>query len=181
MLNLRHCLLATASVLALASLPDLCAQTASPSASPSASATPAMTNRDFLWLQLPGGDFLIKLSNISTLSTHEYVVDGAARVYEANIGTFGSELARFYYIEPNVPQAPDGIGQSTINFAKAKIDEAMERTETSDVWRKVTKNYPTTTHAHTVEYRLASRDQLNRLFDIVQNAMMSGRGGRFKP
>jgi len=34
------------------------------------------------------------------LSTHEYVVDGAARFTEFTIGTTGAVVARFYYIEP---------------------------------------------------------------------------------
>jgi len=38
------------------------------------------------------------------------------------------------------------------------------------VWQKVVKNYPTTTHAHTVEYRLETLDQLNRVQKSLEAA-----------
>ena len=40
----------------------------------------------------------------------------------------------------------------------------FDRTGQGDVWKKVVKNYPATTHARTVEYRLTSREQLNKIF-----------------
>lgn len=175
MLNLRHCLLATVSALVLASSTAVHAQTPSPTPDSDTNSS------DFWTIEFPGGTYVVKTSAIVSLSTQEYVVDNAARVVELNISTSGSELLRAYYIEPNVPNSPNGIGQSTLNFAKEKISEAMERTDTADVWRKVVKNYPTTTHARTIEYRLASREQVESLFKNLQRALKNGRGGRFKP
>jgi hypothetical protein len=34
----------------------------------------------------------------------------------------------------------------------------------------VVKSYPTTTHARTVEYRLQSREELNKIFDAADEA-----------
>jgi len=46
----------------------------------------------------------------------------------------------------------------------------------------VTKTYPTTTHAHTIEYRLESREALERLFNNVTRAWSNGRArGVFRP
>jgi hypothetical protein len=53
--------------------------------------------------------------------------------------------------------------------------------ETDDVRTKVVKSYPTTTHAHTVEYRLVDRESLNKLFDSIEEAWLNGRAGSFKP
>ncbi len=177
MINLRLCLLATALALLVAGAPGVHAQTPAPSASPDAD-----TDSSPFWtIEFPGGTYIVRLSAVNSLSTHEYVVDNTARVVELNISASDSDLLRVYYIEPNVPQTPDGIGQSVVNLAKERLDEATNRTNTSDIWRKVIKNYPATTHAHTVEYRLATREQLDSLFKNLQRALKNGRGGRFKP
>ncbi|PTX98202.1 hypothetical protein DB345_05040 [Spartobacteria bacterium LR76] len=176
MLTLRHCLLlAIALALVLADPASVRAQTPTPTPDADTNAS------DFWTIEFPGGTYVVRIASIVSVSTQEYVVDNAARVVELNISTSGSELLRAYYIEPNVPQAPGGIGQSTVNFAKEKIAEALDRTDTGDVWRKVVKNYPTTTHARTIEYRLASREQVDALFKNLQRALKNGRGGRFKP
>lgn len=133
------------------------------------------------WLaELPGGQYRVAVGAIASVSLHEYVVDNTARVTEVNIDTRGTTQVRFYFIEPNVPQAPNGIGQSTLNFAEEKVKEAMDRTGTDDIWKKVVKNYPTTTHAHTVEYRLPSKDSLKKLFDSAENSWLQQQSGSFK-
>lgn len=132
--------------------------------------------------QFPTGTYMVKLSAISSVSKHQYIVDGAAKVTEVSIGTSGSEQARFYYIEPNTPKAPDGIGQSVINAAQEAAQEATQRVPGSDqVTQAVVKNYPTTTHAHTVEYRVTSVDTLEKIFTSVRNALLDNRGTTFKP
>jgi len=130
---------------------------------------------------LDGGKYVVNVADISFVSIHEYVVDNSARVSEVNIATSGSALVRFYFIEPNIPQAPSGIGQSTLNFAQEKAQEALDRTKTDDIWKKVVKNYPTSTHAHTVEFRLSSKDSLRKLFDSAEQSWLQQRAGRFKP
>ena len=47
-------------------------------------------------------------------------------------------------------------------------------------WQKVIKTYPTTTHAHTVEYRLASKSDLQNLRQSLEQAWTTGRGANFK-
>jgi hypothetical protein len=130
--------------------------------------------------QLPGGTFVVALSAITSVSSHEYVVDNSARVTEVTVATTGSLIGRFYFLEPNVPDAPGGIGQSAITFMQDKLNEGAERTGT-DVWKKVVKSYPTSTHAHTVEYRIDSKEVLQKLFKNVETAWLRGRGDTFKP
>ena len=55
-------------------------------------------------------------------------------------------------------------------------ENAAERTGTDKVWKKVQKDYPIATHAHTVEYRLQSRDDLAAIHASVKAAWMTGRG-----
>jgi hypothetical protein len=146
-----------------------------------ASPTPDQLRRGIWRAELPGGAYLVRLSAITSVSLHEYIVDGAARVAEVNIATSGSELARFYYIEPYPPKPPVAAGQKALSTIEDKAKEASARLETSDLRAKVVKSYPTTTHAHTVEYRLSDRESLNKLFNSIEDAWLSGRAGSFKP
>ncbi|HRJ71092.1 MAG TPA: hypothetical protein PLS03_02640 [Terrimicrobiaceae bacterium] len=154
-------------------LGSLCAQEASP--------TPGQLRRGIWTAELPGGTYVVRLSAITSVSIHEYVVDGSARVSEVNVGTIGSELVRFYFIEPNIPQTPNGIGQSAVELAKDRAKEVISRAGADDVWQKVAKNYPTTTHARTVEYRLADKETLKKLFESVQDSWVNNRAATFKP
>jgi len=120
--------------------------------------------------ELPGGVFMVSLPTISLVSTHEYIVDGAARVTELTVATNTAVVARFYYIEPMSPQSPVGAGQSILEKAQQVTKEAAARTGVENVWQKVIKNYPTTTHAHTVEYRLENIDQLQRIQKSLEAA-----------
>ena len=119
--------------------------------------------------KLPGGIYEVAVRAIVAVSSHEYLVDGIARVTEVNIDTTGSVLARFYFLEPTTPVAPLGIGQSTADKAQELLKQAAEKTG-QDVWKKVVKNYPTTTHARTVEYRLAEKADLNKIYEAAEEA-----------
>ena len=143
--------------------------------------TPEQLRRGIWRAELPGGEYIVRLSAIASVSLHEYVVDGAARVAEVNISTSGSQLARFYFIEPYPPKAPVSAGQKVLSVIENKAKEVSERVETGDARTKVIKSYPTTTHSHTVEYRLVDRESLNRLFDSIEEAWLNGRAGSFKP
>ncbi len=124
----------------------------------------------------PGGTYFVKMATIDSVSMHDYIVDGLANVTELTIATTSSEVARFYYLEPIVPQSPVGVGQSLIDKAQEKLDEALQRTGQTGVWHRVVKNYPTTTHAHTIEYRVEKKEQLNTLYNAFLNRWLRGQG-----
>jgi hypothetical protein len=161
---------------ALLWLPVIAAgQSPSPSAAPSASPSPS---RIPMWrCDLPGGTYEVAVRSIISVSTHEYVVDGVARVTEMNIDTPGNVEVRFYYIEPNAPASPLGIGQATLDRVQelAKEAEGEASPGAQPPWEKVVKNYPTTTHAHTVEYRLDSKDDVQALFNSADQAFRTGQ------
>ena len=119
--------------------------------------------------KLPGGTYEVAVRSIVAVTSHEYLVDGVARVTEVNIDTGGSLLARFYYLEPTTPNSPLGLGQATLDKAQELLKQAAEKTG-QDVWKKVVKNYPTTTHSRTVEYRVVEKDQLNKIYEAAEEA-----------
>jgi hypothetical protein len=143
---------------------------AGPATTPDPNATPAPTNIAMWKCTLPGGTYEVAVRSIVSVSTHEFIVDNAARVTEVNIDTFGNTVARFYYLEPITAQSPLGIGQSGIDKLHELAQEVSSRVGLEEVWKKVSKSYPTSTHAHTVEYRLDSKDEITQLFTSAETA-----------
>lgn len=130
--------------------------------------------------ELPGGKFMVPLDAITSISQSQYVVDGNARVTEVSIGTTGSVQGRFYYLEPYTPQSPLAIGQTQIDKLREKVDEVVDRVSENDPNTMVLKNYPTTTHAHTIEFRLTSLNNLKKLYSSLETALRSQKDTRFK-
>lgn len=160
-------------LLALALLPlALFAQT--PNQPPTTTAT--ASNIVLFRAKLPGGTYEVAVRSIVAVTSHEYLVDGIARVTEVNIDTTGSLLARFYFLEPIVPNSPLGIGQATMDKAQELLKQAAEKTG-QDVWKKVVKNYPTTTHARTVEYRVVEKADLNKIYEAAEEAFRLQKNG----
>jgi hypothetical protein len=149
----------------------------------SASPTPGSTSRpDALWqCTLPGGVYLVALRSIASISTHEYIVDGAARVTEVTVATNSSVEARFYYLEPVTPSSASTlVPTSALTVLTQHAQDTVNSQASSEsVWQKVVKTYPTTTHAHTVEYRLESKDNLQALYSSLQQSWTTGKGVNF--
>jgi hypothetical protein len=134
------------------------------------SSTPAPTNILMWRCNLPGGSYSVALRAMVSVSSHEYLVDGVARVTEVNIDTVGNALARFYYIEPTTPTSPIGLGTATIDKFQQLVQQGAAASG-QDVWQKVIKNYPTTTHAHTIEYRVNDKATLSALYTSAEGAL----------
>lgn len=132
------------------------------------------TNRTLFRCTLPGGTYEVSVGAIVAVASHEYIVDGIARVTEVNIDTTGALVARFYYLEPLPPNTPGAIGAATVDKVQSLLKEAAERSG-QDAWKKVVKNYPTTTHARTIEYRVTEKEHLTRIFAGAEEAFRLGK------
>ena len=167
-------LLAAVSIAALA---DLRAQNATPTPAPTGTVAAGLAG--FWRCETPGGVYLVALRNIQSVSSSEYIVDGAARVTEVTVATSSSVEARFYYLEPIGPNAAMPFGGS----ATAQLQTLQQRVQDTaathgpiePVWEKVVKNYPTTTHAHTVEYRLGTKANLQQIEQSLEQAWTTGK------
>ena len=94
--------------------------------------------------------------------------------------TTGNMALRFYYIEPKTPEAPGGIGQSAIDRAKELAKDIAGRSGQDDVTKRAAKTYPTTTHSHTIEYRLLNEDQIKKVMASASAAFHTGSGSSLK-
>ena len=121
------------------------------------------------------GEFVVSLFNIGSVSKHTYILDGVVRVFETTVSTKSSVIARFYFLEP-VKNTPLGAGHQTIDRAQKLIEKGIKSAGAKDVLTQVVKNYPTSTHAHTVEFRLTRKEDVNKIYDSVKNAWQKGVG-----
>jgi hypothetical protein len=124
----------------------------------------------------PSGTFMVNTVQIVSISTHEYVLNGAARVTELTIGTTSAVVARFYYIEPLVSagSGPTARVADLLDRVQEKAGAVADRLGQEQIWKKVVKDYPATTHAHTVEYRVDTKEHIDMIFKSAVAAWRTG-------
>jgi len=133
-------------------------------------------------VEMDGGGYQVDVNQITSISVHRFIVDGALMVDELTVDSLGNTVARFYVADRNTEiETPRGVGQSLLDKAQEKVDQAREKLGATN-WmdRAVVKSYPTSTHAHTVEYRVATKEQLMNLYDSISDAWKKGQAGSFK-
>ena len=136
--------------------------------------------RPFWKCSLPAGQFLVPIDRISNVSTHEYLVQGAGRVREMVVSDDSSTIARFYYMEPAAQLTNPVTGDSTRKYTEEALEKTAEFTGTEPVWKRVMKEYPHATHAHTVEYRLEDIKTMQKLFAHLEDCWTHGKGGEIQ-
>ncbi|MFK7910644.1 MAG: hypothetical protein AB8F34_08575 [Akkermansiaceae bacterium] len=136
------------------------------------------STRRFWQASLPGGSYIVALDRISSISKHTYILNGNLKVTEVVIDTNGNSLARFYYIIPVTEDSSSGAAAGLTNRGKELLDKVGERTGVN-ANTAVAKQYPNTTHAKTVEYRISQEANLDQLFGSARTAWTKGRGRKF--
>lgn len=140
-------------------------------------ATDEESLRRFWQLSLPDGQFMVALDRIASIARTSYILDGGLVVTEVTIDTVGNALCRIYQI---TPVAENGSVSGTQRLAQRARDlgtRAGELTGTDP--NMVQKSYPTTTHAKTIEFRVAESTTLDALYSSLNQAWREGKGRRF--
>lgn len=126
------------------------------------------------------GEVAVHLDNVAAYGLQRYVLDGNFFVHELTIDARGSSLIRIYYIEPlakgSTMNAPAAIAQRAAEL----MQDASDRTGAPDPNTVVTKSYPTTTHAHTMEFRVGTAEEIKIAYESLQKALQSKRGRTFR-
>ena len=182
-------LLIAASIMPVQSAPAAAAAPVAPAAA--AAAKPAAANAQnpanletdgnhrFWVANLPGGQYMVALDHLTAISRHSYAVPEAGIIVdEVTVDTTGQGLARFYYSAPITDGVNSSAAATVTARAKELLDYAGQRAGT-DLHKMVIKQYPTTTHARSIEYRLLSSDELGALYGSVSSAWQTGRGRIF--
>jgi hypothetical protein len=141
-------------------------------------------NRALFGIEFPGDSrsFHAREDAVLSISKQAYVT-ATFRVLEVNIVTDGPALLRIYHSRPLRPgelqealgRAADASGLPGTSIIKTPLPPQVEAAarksaETADSITSdtVIKEYPLATHAHTLEFRLASRNELLELHDELK-------------
>jgi hypothetical protein len=127
----------------------------------------------YLVVTMPGGEYLIDRRDVISLSAQNYQIQGGMRVWEVTVSERSSHSARFYYTRPlktakvHAGDPPDeGEGGKLDKYkdegASPVPDNPAERE--SQLTVPVRKEYPATTHAHTIEFRVESLEKLEEIY-----------------
>jgi len=130
-----------------------------------------------LWkAELPGGSYLVARNAISAVSMQRYVVDGAAKVTEVNVTTNGNFHPRFYFLEQADSSAVASVpgAQLASDMAMEAAKTAVDQADDTATSTKVVKNYPATTHAGTIEFRMPSAASVQKLYESVTRVWLTG-------
>ncbi len=139
--------------------------------------------RDGLWDgRLTGGNYIVRCNSIIALSKHEYISDGVARVVEVNLTLNSAQVIRFYFLEAVKVEGNNMInaGQQALDRARGLAEQAAGRVSSTLTEPKVVKNYPASTHAHTIEFVLKEEAKLNSLFGSLERSLRTGQGRIWK-
>jgi hypothetical protein len=135
--------------------------------------------RGYWEANLAGGNYVVALSRITSVSRHKYVLDGAVIVDEVTVDTEGQSLARFYFISPVTTAGPSS-GAANLAARAMEIANKTAGDHGSSAQDMVQKKYPLTTHSKSIEYRLLTEAQLGALYQSVKTAWQTGDGRAFK-
>lgn len=162
-----------------------CICAAAPLSAQSKTGAPTQSTDDYnqsqFWIgNFPEGQYVVHLSRIVAVAQHKYILDNACMVYEVTLVTMGNTPTKFYYLET--------LGQNSgINAIKNVTDRAKELGAGAvnratggsiDPDTTVAKAYPNT---NTVEFRVATLEQLNKMYASLLKAWQDGKGRTFKP
>lgn len=122
------------------------------------------------------GKFLARLDQITSISLHEYLIDGAVKVLECTVDTSGNMTGRFYHIEP-VGASNSVISSSGIqDRLKTLTNTVTSKAGVGDFEHIVTKNYPTTTHSKTAEFRFKNKANIGQIYAHARRVWAEERG-----
>ena len=121
---------------------------------------------------------MVSLTRVSAVSIHSYLVGKTLVVHEVNIQTTGTGLARFYTFEAVGQANGSNIAQNLIERGKGIIEQGGSRAGI-DPNTTVEKEYPLTTHSHTIEYKLFDKADLDQLYSSLRRSLREGRGRKF--
>lgn len=150
-------------------------------AAPSGQTTPQDTvTQDGLWQgKFNGGNYVVRCNAIIALSKHEYISDGVARVVEVNLTLNSAMIVRFYFLEPYKPESGSstvGAATQALDRTKGLFEQAAGRVSPDLANPKVVKNYPASTHAHTIEFSLKDEARLTALYGSLERSFRTGQG-----
>lgn len=131
----------------------------------------------YLVITTPGGEWIGDRRDVMSVSCHTYELAGGMRVWEVTVSERSSNIVRFYYSKP-IETTPATAGSPSEEGVGGKLDTLDGKSSAkpgspastareSKLLAPVRKNYPETTHAHTIEYRVADLTELDGIYSYL--------------
>lgn len=134
--------------------------------------------RAFWEAEVPGGNYMVALTSISSVSIHSYLVNQSFLVHEVNVVTRGQGLVRFYAYEITGENGASSVAKNIAEKGKDLLSHGSGRAG-ADANTTVEKEYGVNTHAGTIEYKLMDKDDLDQLHASIKRALRDNRGRKF--
>jgi len=136
-------------------------------------------NPRFWQMNSNGGELMVQIDRIGAISKSQYIIDGGVLVTEVTIDVLGGQsLTRIYHLAPVTQTAQGGtaaVAGKVVERTREVLDQASKQWG-RPLHEMVQKSYPTTTHAHTVEFRVLELEDLDALYGSLRSAWVSGKG-----
>lgn len=137
------------------------------------------SNTRFWQCNINGGEIMVAVDRIGSISKTQYLLDGGLLCTEVTIDTLGGQsLTRIYHVVPATEAVAANAATKIVDRAKEVLDNTSARAG-SRLHEMVQKSYPTTTHAHTVEFRVMQLQDLEALYSSLKATWTSGKGRTF--
>ncbi|MFM2171768.1 MAG: hypothetical protein RI957_1997 [Verrucomicrobiota bacterium] len=139
----------------------------------------SQSNPRFWQCNINGGEVMVAVDRIGAISKTQYLLDGGLLCTEVTIDTLGGQsLTRIYHVVPATEAVATNAASKIVARAKEVVDNTSARAG-SKLHEMVQKSYPTTTHAHTVEFRVMDLQDLDALYASLKATWTSGKGRTF--
>lgn len=117
----------------------------------------------------PQGNICVRLSEITSITIHNYMLNGKIPIGELTIDTTGNNSIRIYCV-----LSAEDMSKEVLSMVSAL------KAETSDLGSvpQVAKQFPEGTHAHSIEYSVTSETQLKAIYASIVKSMMSNKNGK---
>lgn len=136
-------------------------------------------NARFWQMNCSGGELMVQIDRIGSISKSQYIIDGGVLVTEVTIDVLGGQsLTRIYHLAPVTQTAQGGaavVVGKVVDRSREVLDQASKQWG-RPLHEMVQKSYPTTTHAHTVEFRVMELEDLDALYGSLRSAWTTGKG-----
>jgi len=133
----------------------------------------------FWQCNINGGELMVAVDRIGSISKTQFLLDGGLLCTEVTIDTLGGQsLTRIYHVVPATEAMAPNAATKIVDRAKELVDNNAARAGTR-LHELVQKSYPTTTHAHTVEFRVMHLEDLEALYSSLKATWISGKGRNF--
>ncbi len=131
----------------------------------------SVSTSDGLWTATvagnPSGAITVPIRLISSVTIHNYNLNGKIPIAELTIDTLGNNTIRFYCVLASTSDAADLMGMARELQGEVNKEVSMP---------SVAKQYPDTTHAHSIEYSVSSVKQLKSIYTSVSKCLSTGKG-----